>query len=106
MESTALAENIYVSLPTPIIDNSWVTLQIVASLTYDSRGAIYDCNTFMAQTTGLVVEDKKGFEKKLKFFISLIIKFSHSGKSLLCLHHFYLQPSHIKHLHTPFIGTQ
>ena len=29
-----------------------VTLQIVASLTDDSKGIIYDCNMFIAQATG------------------------------------------------------
>ncbi len=35
-----------------VIDDSRVTLQIVASLTDDSRGVIYDCNMFMVQATG------------------------------------------------------
>ncbi len=52
------------------IDNFRVTLQIVASLTDDSRGTTYDHNTFIAQTTGLVVEDKKGFEKNEIFYFS------------------------------------
>ncbi len=34
------------------IDNSKVTLQIVASLTDDTRGIIYDCNMFIVQATG------------------------------------------------------
>jgi hypothetical protein len=34
-----------------IIDDSRVTLQIVASLTDDSRGVINDCNIFIIQTT-------------------------------------------------------
>ncbi len=34
-----------------IIDDSRVTLQIVASLTDDSRGVIYDCNIFKIQAT-------------------------------------------------------
>ncbi len=33
----------------------WVTLQIVASLTDDLRSIIYDCNTFIVQTTDLVI---------------------------------------------------
>jgi hypothetical protein len=32
-----------------VIDDSRVSLQIVASLTDDSRGIIYDCNTFIVQ---------------------------------------------------------
>jgi hypothetical protein len=35
-----------------IIDNSRVVLQIVASLTDDSRGVIYYCNVFIVQATG------------------------------------------------------
>ncbi len=35
-----------------VIDDSRVTLQIVASLTDDSRGIIYDRNVFMVQPTG------------------------------------------------------
>jgi hypothetical protein len=37
-----------------IINNSRVTLQIVASFTDNSRGVIYDCNMFIAQATGLL----------------------------------------------------
>ncbi len=48
-----------------------MTLQIVASLTDDSRGTTYDRNTFIAQATGLVVEDKKGFEKNWNFLFLL-----------------------------------
>ncbi len=35
-----------------IIDDSRVTLQIVASLTDDSRGVIYDHNMIIVQATG------------------------------------------------------
>jgi hypothetical protein len=35
-----------------IIDNSRVVVQIVASLTDDSRGDIYDRNMFIVQATG------------------------------------------------------
>jgi len=35
-----------------IIDDSTVMLQIVASLTDDSKGIIYNCNMFIAQDTG------------------------------------------------------
>ncbi len=34
-----------------VIDNSRVMLQIVASLTDESRDIIYDCNMFTAQAT-------------------------------------------------------
>jgi hypothetical protein len=34
-----------------VIDNSRVMLQIVASLTDDSRGVIYNCNMFKVQAT-------------------------------------------------------
>ncbi len=34
-----------------IIDNSIVMLKIVASLTDNSRGVIYDCNMFIVQAT-------------------------------------------------------
>ncbi len=34
-----------------IIDNSRVTLQIVASLTDDSRGVIHNCNMLIVQAT-------------------------------------------------------
>ncbi len=34
------------------IDNSRVMLQIVVSLTDDSRGIIYDCNLFIVQASG------------------------------------------------------
>ncbi len=36
-----------------VIDDSRVMLQIVASLTDNSRGIIYDCNMFIVQGTGL-----------------------------------------------------
>jgi hypothetical protein len=36
------------------IDNSRVKLQIVASLTDNSRGVIYDCNMFIEQATRLL----------------------------------------------------
>ncbi len=36
-----------------VIDDSRVTLQIVASLTDNSRGVIYYCNVFIVQATGL-----------------------------------------------------
>ncbi len=35
-----------------VIDNSRVTLQIMESLTDDSRGIIYSCNRFIIQATG------------------------------------------------------
>jgi hypothetical protein len=35
-----------------LIDDSTVMLQIVASLTGDSRGIIYDCNMAIVQATG------------------------------------------------------
>ncbi len=38
-----------------IIDNYRVALQIVASLTDDSRGSIYDHNMFIVQATGSMV---------------------------------------------------
>jgi hypothetical protein len=37
-----------------VIDNTRVMHQIVASLTDDSRGIIYDCNMFIVQATGYV----------------------------------------------------
>ncbi len=36
-----------------VIDDSRVMLQIVASLTDDSRGMIYECNIFIVQVTEL-----------------------------------------------------
>ncbi len=38
-----------------IIDDSRVMLQIVASLTYDSRGIIYNHNLFIVQSSGVNV---------------------------------------------------
>ncbi len=38
-----------------IIDDSGVMLQIVASLTNDSRGIIYDRNMFIVQATGGII---------------------------------------------------
>ncbi len=35
-----------------IIDHSTFLLQIAVSLSYDSRGIIYDCNMFRVQTKG------------------------------------------------------
>ncbi len=35
-----------------VIDDSRVMLQIVASITEDSRCVIYDCNMFIVQATG------------------------------------------------------
>ncbi len=35
-----------------MIDNSTVTPQIVAPITDDSRGIIYNCNMFIVQATG------------------------------------------------------
>jgi hypothetical protein len=40
-----------------IIDDSTVTLLIVASLTEDSRGVIYDCNVFIVQATACLITD-------------------------------------------------
>ncbi len=37
---------------TTVIDNSRVMLQIVISLTNDSKFIIYDCNMFIVQATG------------------------------------------------------
>jgi hypothetical protein len=37
-----------------VIDDSSVTLQIVASLSDNSRGVIYDRNVFIVQATGLI----------------------------------------------------
>ncbi len=34
-----------------LMDNSMVMLQIMASLTDDSRGVIYNCNMFIVQAT-------------------------------------------------------
>ncbi len=59
MENTlALAENVYVVLPTPVNDASRVLkdysrvmLRILASLTVDSRGINYNSNMFMVQAT-------------------------------------------------------
>ncbi len=36
-----------------VIDSSRVTLQIVASLTDNSRGVIYNCEMFIAHATGV-----------------------------------------------------
>jgi hypothetical protein len=36
-----------------VIDDSRVTLQIVASLTDDSRGVFYDCDMFIVQATAV-----------------------------------------------------
>jgi hypothetical protein len=36
-----------------VIDDSWVALQIVASLTDNSRGIIYDRSIFIVQANGL-----------------------------------------------------
>jgi hypothetical protein len=41
-----------------IIDESRVTLQIVASLTDNSRGVTYDRNVFIVQATGAVNSKK------------------------------------------------
>jgi hypothetical protein len=41
-----------------VIDDSRVMLQIVASLSDDSRGIIYDCNMFIVQATGFVLSAK------------------------------------------------
>jgi hypothetical protein len=38
-----------------VIDNSGVTLEIVASLADDFRGLIWDCNMFIVQATGVFV---------------------------------------------------
>ncbi len=40
------------------IDDSRVTLQIVASLSEDSRGVIYNCNMFIVQATDLIFKGK------------------------------------------------
>ncbi len=43
------------------IDGSRVTLQIVASLTDDSRGVIYDGKMFIVQDTGWVLAYEQNF---------------------------------------------
>jgi hypothetical protein len=40
--------------PRIVIDDSWVKVQIVASLTDNSRGIIYNHNMFMVQATALL----------------------------------------------------
>jgi hypothetical protein len=35
--------------PRIVMDYSWVMLQMMLSLTANSRGAIYDCNMFIVQ---------------------------------------------------------
>jgi len=47
-----------------IIDDSRVMLQIVASLTNNTRGVIYDCNMFTAQATSCsisITDDRNMF---------------------------------------------
>ncbi len=47
-----------------VIDDSWVALQIVASLTDDSRGVIYDCNMFIVQATDFTLVSEIGWLKR------------------------------------------
>jgi hypothetical protein len=45
-----------------------VTLQIVASLTDDSRGVFYDCNMFKVQATGNTKEVEEVNKKNGKYW--------------------------------------
>ncbi len=44
-----------------VIDDSRVTLQIVASLIDDSRGIIYDCNMFIVEAAGGSLTEENKF---------------------------------------------
>ncbi len=50
-------------------DNSKVMIRIAASLTINSRGAIYNCNMFIVQATGwahFVILMNKYFQRDMK----------------------------------------
>ncbi len=49
--------------PRIVIDYSRVMLQIVALVTDDSRGIIYDCNMFIVQATGVKIDHHHTYYK-------------------------------------------
>jgi hypothetical protein len=59
-------------------------LQIVTLLTYDSRGMIYDCNTFILQATDVELNNVFAFiESFLQTSHKLFMNFLHASYKLL-----------------------
>jgi len=59
-------------------------LQIVTLLTYDSRGMIYDCNTFILQATDVELNNVFAFiENFLQTSYKLFMNFLHASYKIL-----------------------